>query len=503
MEKIILEYFSNIFQSNGPTDTAAVVAAIQPVVTDSMNKFLCQLFQAEEVHKALKQMHPKKSPSSDGMPPLFYQHFWSLSGECITKAVLDFLNFGIVPPKFNETHVILIPKIKNPTKITQYRPISLSNVISRLASKVIANRLKRFLPKIISEHQRAFMSECLIVDNILVAFESMHHLNQKRNGKNGEMALKLDMSEAFDRVEWNCLRVIMHKMGFCTKWVNLMMQCVTTVTYLIRLNGKPRGHIIPSRGLRQGDPISHFLFLFCAEGLSSLLQRAISMGSIKGVVASPQGPHISHLFFADDSIIFCQATKEDCDHLVQILEIYEQASGQKINREKTSLFFSHNTSHDMQEEIKQRFGAEVIKQHETYLGLPSLVGRSKKNTFHALKERLDSKLSGWKEKMLSQAGKEILIKAVAQAILAYTMSVFKFLDTLCDEMTSMVRAFWRGQSNGKNKIGWLSWDKICVPKKEGGLGFRNLKAFNLALLAKQGWRLQTNTQSLVYWVLKA
>ena len=105
--------------------------------------------------------------------------------------------------------------------------------------------------------------------------------------------------------------------------------------------------------------------------------------------------------------------------------------------------------------------------------------------------------------MLSQARKEILIKVVTQAISTYTMSVFKLPDTLCDEMTSMVRAFWWGHFHGKNKMAWLSWDKVCVPKREGGLGFRNLKAFNLALLTKQGWRLQTNTNSLVYCVLKA
>ena len=111
------------------------------------------------------------------MPLLFYQHFWSLSGDCVTKVVLDYLNLSIIPPKFNETHIILIPKVKNPTKITQYKPISLSNVISRLASKVIANRLKRFLPKIISEHQSAFMANRFITDNVLVTFETMHYLN--------------------------------------------------------------------------------------------------------------------------------------------------------------------------------------------------------------------------------------------------------------------------------------------------------------------------------------
>ena len=170
-------------------------------------------------------------------------------------------------------------------------------------------------------------------------------------------------------------------------------------------------------------PISPFLFLFCAEGLSSLLKQATSSGSLKGVVSCPHGPQISHLLFADDNIIFCRATLEDCSHLEQILETYEHASGQKMNREKTSLFFSRNTSQDLQEEIKQHFGVEVIQQHETYLGLPFLVGRSKKNTFRALKERLDNKLLGWKEKMFSQARKEILIKVVTQAIPTYTMSV--------------------------------------------------------------------------------
>jgi len=172
------------------------------MVIDSMNEHLTQDFHADEVQQALKQMHPKKSPGPNGMPPLFYQHFWSLSGECVTKAVLDYLNLGITPPKFNKTHIILIPKIKNPTKITRYKPINLINVISRLASKVLANRLKRFLSDIISENQSAFLSDRLITDNVLVALEIIHYLNQKKKGKTGIMALKLDMSKAFNRVEW-------------------------------------------------------------------------------------------------------------------------------------------------------------------------------------------------------------------------------------------------------------------------------------------------------------
>ena len=134
---------------------------------------------------------------------------------------------------------------------------------------------------------------------------------------------------------------------------------------------------------------------------------------IIGISICRRGPQLSHLLFADDSLMFCQATSDDCDELMQLIQVYESSTGQQLNKEKTSLFFSRNTLMDTQESIKQMFGAEIIKQHEKYLGLPSLVWRSKRNTFQQLKERLANKLSGWKEKLLSRAGKEILIKVVA------------------------------------------------------------------------------------------
>ena len=139
----------------------------------------------------------------------------------------------------------------------------------------------------------------------------------------------------------------------------------------------------------------------------------MSNGSVKGFSVCRSGPSISHLFFADDSIIFCKASLEECDALHRILAVYELASGQQLNRAKTSLFFSPNTKPEIKNEIQARFGAQVIKQHKKYLGLPSLVGKNKKNTFKEIKEKLAKKLAGWKERFLSKAGKEILIKAVA------------------------------------------------------------------------------------------
>ena len=292
------------------------------------------------VKRNLKQMHPLKAPGPDGMNPLFYQHFWPIVGDCVTKCVLDFLNLGVTPVKFNETHIILIPKVKSPKKISEYRPISLSNVVSRIATKVLANRLKVVLPSIISENQSEFMTSRLITDNILVAFKVMNHISQKRGGRVGEMALKLDMSKAYDWVEWGGLEQIMLRMGFHSKWVNTIMHCLTSITYSIRINGVPHGHITPTRGLRQGDSLSPYLFLLCAEGLSSLIQKAALEEKITGISICRRGPQLSHLFFADDSLMFCQATSDDCVELMRLIQVYESSTGQQLNKEKTSLFFS-------------------------------------------------------------------------------------------------------------------------------------------------------------------
>ena len=206
-------------------------------------------------------------------------------------------------------------------------------------------------------------------------------MKKKRWGKIGQVAIELDISKAYNRVEWGYLKRVMEKMGFHAKWVQLIMTCITTAHFSVLVNGNPTGYILPSRGLRQGDPLSPYLFLFCAEGLTALFRKAETDGIIRGVAASRGGPCISHLLFADDNLLFCHDSVEECQQVNSLLNLYEDALGQKVNTDKTSLFFSSNTGFETQESIKQALGAEIVPEYEKYLGLPSIVGHNKKATF--------------------------------------------------------------------------------------------------------------------------
>ncbi|XP_045083333.1 uncharacterized protein [Aegilops tauschii subsp. strangulata] len=212
---------------SGPNFNQAL-QAVQPKLTPQMNDLLIKEYTVEEVKRALDDMGDLKAPGADGMPAIFYKRFWSTVGEAVTREVLHVLRGGSIPEGWNETIVVLIPKVRNPDRIKDLRPISLCNVVYKLVSKVLANRLKQILDEIISANQSAFVPGRLISDNTILAYEMTHFMRRKRRGKDVYMALKLDMSKAYDRVEWLFLEGIMKKLGFIDEFVQLIMKCVKT-----------------------------------------------------------------------------------------------------------------------------------------------------------------------------------------------------------------------------------------------------------------------------------
>lgn len=259
----------------------------------------------------------------------------------------------------NKTHIVLIPKIEKPKHMTQFRPISLCNVIYKIISKVLVNRLKSILPVCISESQSAFAPGRLITDNILVAFELLHALKHRKTGKQGFFALKLDMSKAYDRVEWDLLEEIMLRMGFDRRWVEMLMSCVRSLSFSVVVNGDITDEFKPERGLRQGDPLSPYPFLMCTEDIITLLSsKGKTDGLLSGASVSRQEPRVSHLFFADDSLLFGKAKSAESEKVKDCLRIYEESSGQKINFDKSVVLFSSNTPQAERDRVQTIFGVE-------------------------------------------------------------------------------------------------------------------------------------------------
>ncbi|KAL9674277.1 hypothetical protein QQ045_030548 [Rhodiola kirilowii] len=286
---IVISYFTNIFHSQVNTQDGSWAKGfdhIPRLVSEEMNDKLKPPFTEGEVKRALFQMHPTKVQGLDGFSALFFQSNWHIVGSDVTR------------------------EVKVAERVEDLRPISLCTVVMKIITKALANRLKEVLPAIIAQTQSAFIGGRLITDNILIAHEASHFIRGIHKQKNGYISMKLDMSKAYDRVEWYFLERMMAAMCFAQEWIRKIMICVKTVSYKVRVNGSITEEIIPSRGLRQGDPISPYLFLICAEWLTYTLNKYQEIGLIKGIKICRGAPVITHLMFADDSLLLLNARKD-------------------------------------------------------------------------------------------------------------------------------------------------------------------------------------------------
>ena len=284
-------------------------------------------FEKEEIIQVVKDLQGDKSPGPDGFTMAFFQKCWRVLESDIMGFFDEFFEKGTFAYSLNATFVTLILKKQNALNIKDFRPISLIGSIYKILAKVLANRLRRVLDGLVSESQNAFVGGRQTLDSVLIANEC---LDSRVKSRIPGVVCKLDIEKAYDHVNWDCLIYLMDRMGFGSRWKTWIRTCISSVRFSVMVNGSPSGFFGSSRGIRQEDPLSPLLFLLVMEVLSRMLHRTEEAGFIRGFKAGngvEDDFHVSHLLFADDTIVFCDAEHEQLLHLRMVLSCFEAVTG--------------------------------------------------------------------------------------------------------------------------------------------------------------------------------
>jgi hypothetical protein len=443
-------------------------------------------FDREEVVQVLQNLEGDKAPGPDGFTMAFFQTCWRTVEADVMAFFGEVHEYGKFERSLNATFIALIPKKTDAVNIRDFRPISLVGCIYKLLAKVLANRMALVLDGIISESQNSFVGGRKILDSVLIANEC---LDSRLKSHIPGLICKLDIEKAYDHVNWDCLLFLLDRMGFGSKWISWIRACISTVRFSVIVNGSPTGFFYSSRGLRQGDPLSPLLFLLIMEVLSRMLRRSVERGFIKGFQVGRDlhsSVCVSHLLYADDTILFCDANPEQLLYIRMVLTCFEAVTGLKVNMSKSEMVpigEVHNMS-AMAELLYCRIGSLPLQ----YLGMPLGAPYKALEIWNPIIEKVERRLAGWQKMYLSKGGRLTLLKSTLSSLPTYYLSLFPIPVSVAKRIESLQRNFLWGGMGEEQKLHLVAWDKVCSPIPQGGLGVRHLIPFNRALLGKWLWR---------------
>ncbi|KAH9798495.1 reverse transcriptase domain-containing protein [Citrus sinensis] len=497
IRKHAVGYFSALFTSEAASQQAYLVPNYFPTSEAFDLDCVDNPVLEAEIKNAVFSMKPFKAPGTNGLHAIFYQSQWAVVRPSFCKFITDIFTTGKIPKEVNTTLLVLIPKVEHPTSLKMFRPISLCTVAYKTVTKIIVNRLQAVLPEIIGPQQTSFVPGRHIIDNIVVAQEVIHSMRRK-TGKRGFMAIKVDLEKAYDRLNWSFIFETLQLAGIPVHLSRLIMECVTTTTMSILWNGEVTEDFYPERGIRQGDPLSPYIFVLCIERLSHGISQAVWEGSWKPIRLAKRGTPLTHLFFADDLLLFAEASLDQASIIDAVLENFCRNSEAKVNKLKTKVFFSKNVQTRDAKLIGDALGFSATKDLGCYLGMPLIHSRVNKTTYQSILDKVGMRLTGWNAAHLSFAGRVTLAQSVVQAMPIYAMQTTLLPSSVRQKIDTACRRFiWDGKSK-RHKLSLVSWDRICTPKNHGGLGFKKLAEMNHALLMKLSWEVVSNSDKL--WV---
>lgn len=450
-------------------------------------------FSSEEIKAAFFSLPRNKASGPDGFSSEFFCSCWSVVGAEVTEAVTEFFSSGKLLKQLNATSLVLIPKIPNATSMSDFRPISCLNTMYKVISTLLAGRLKALLPAVIGHSQSAFMPGHLFLENVLLATEIVHGYSRK-NIEPSAM-LKVDLRKAFDSVRWDFILSTLTALNLPARFIGWIEQCISTASFSIVVNGHSRGFFKSTQGLRQGDPMSPYLFVLAMEVFSGLLKSRYASGYIS-YHPRTSDLKISHLMFADDVMIFFDGGSSSLHGIYKTLEDFAGWSGLHMNREKTQLFHSGLNQHDCNALASYgfTFGSLPIR----YLGLPLMSRKLKVAEYAPLIDKISSRFNSWAVKSLSFAGRAQLIASVISGMVNFWISTFILPKDCIRKIESLCSQFlWSGGIHSKG-MAKVSWAQVCLLKNEVGLGLRRFAAWNRTLCLRMIWLLFSNSGSL--WV---
>ncbi|GJV96872.1 RNA-directed DNA polymerase, eukaryota, reverse transcriptase zinc-binding domain protein [Tanacetum coccineum] len=416
----------------------------------------------------------------------------------VFEAVDYFFMYGEIPNGCNSNFIALIPKILDANMVKDFRPISLIGSLYKIIAKILANRLVGVLGDLVNEVQSAFVADRQILDGPFILDEVLQWCRRK---KKHALIFKVDFEKAFDSVRWDFVDDVLNKFGFGERWRTWIQSCLRSSRGSILVNGSPTEEFQFFRGLKQGDPLSPFLFILIMESLHISFQRVVDAGLFTGIKINSM-VNLSHLFYADDAIFLGQWSELNIDSLVRVLDCFFRASGLRINMCKSKIM-GVNVEDGMVKNAASKLGCLVLKTPFTYLGTKVGGNMSRKQAWKEVVDKVLSRLSRWKMKLLSIGGRLTLLKSVLGSMPIFHMSIFKVPSSILKSLESIRSRFFNGQDPKSNKASWVKWNKVLTPKDKGGLGVSSLFALNRGLMLKWVWRFYSQKCSLWTKVIKA
>ncbi|GJV35267.1 putative RNA-directed DNA polymerase [Tanacetum coccineum] len=415
----------------------------------------------KEIKTAMFNIGDDRAPGPDGFTSAFFKKSWNIVGNDVCSAVREFFDNGQLLKEVNHTFLALIPKVSTPLKVTDYRPISCCNVLYKCISKIITNRIIDGLKEIVSENQSDFIPGRRISDNILITQELMH--NYHRNRGPPRCAFKVDIQKAYDTVDWKFLDYILRCYGFHHKMVKWIMTCVTTASFSICINGDIHGFFKGKRGLRQGDPLSPYLFTLVMEVLTLITKRRVRLSNSFRYHNRCEDLQLVNVCFADDLFIFTRGDVDSARLIMEALGEFQKCSGLVPSIPKSKVYFC-NVRNQIKTEI---LGIMPFTQGELpvkYLGVPLISSRLLNRDCKILVEKVVNKVGDWKNKSLSYAGRLQLCRSVLSSMHVYWAAVLVIPIGIIHDIEQLMRGFLWCNGDLKRGKAKVAWEDICLPK---------------------------------------